>query len=109
MLALPLIAIGVLEATPFQIGLLGGAQFVPFLLIGLPAGALVDRLRRQRWLSTSTSVSVPRDYEPNTLRSEADCLDSGYPIEKSICRRELTRALSAAVRGARNNVLTPGV
>ena len=24
-----------------------------------------------------------RDYEPNTLRSEADCLRSGYPIVKS--------------------------
>jgi hypothetical protein len=28
-------------------------------------------------------VVVPRDYEPNTLRSEADCLTSGYPIQKS--------------------------
>ncbi len=28
-------------------------------------------------------VVVPSDYEPNTLRSEADCLGSGYPIEKS--------------------------
>lgn len=28
-------------------------------------------------------VIVPRDYEPNTLRSEGDCLRSGYPIEKS--------------------------
>lgn len=28
-------------------------------------------------------VVVPRDYEPNTLRSEADCLRSGYPIVKS--------------------------
>lgn len=28
-------------------------------------------------------VVVPADYEPNTLRSEADCLNSGYPIEKS--------------------------
>ena len=28
-------------------------------------------------------VVVPRSYEPNTLRSEADCLQSGYPIEKS--------------------------
>ena len=28
-------------------------------------------------------VVVPRDYEPNTLRSEADCLGSGYPVEKS--------------------------
>jgi hypothetical protein len=28
-------------------------------------------------------VVVPRDYEPNTLRSEEDCRRSGYPIEKS--------------------------
>ena len=28
-------------------------------------------------------VVVPRDYAPNTLRSEADCLASGYPILKS--------------------------
>ena len=28
-------------------------------------------------------VVVPRDYESNTLRSEADCLASGYPIQKS--------------------------
>jgi hypothetical protein len=25
-------------------------------------------------------VVVPRDYQPNTLRSEQDCRDSGYPI-----------------------------
>ena len=28
-------------------------------------------------------VLVPRDYEANTIRSEADCLNSGYPIVKS--------------------------
>ncbi|HYX44342.1 MAG TPA: hypothetical protein VE760_04810 [Acidimicrobiales bacterium] len=28
-------------------------------------------------------VIVPRDYEANTLRSEADCLASGHPIERS--------------------------
>jgi hypothetical protein len=28
-------------------------------------------------------VVVPRDYTPNTLRSEADCLNSGYRIVKS--------------------------
>jgi hypothetical protein len=28
-------------------------------------------------------VIVPRDYVPNTLRSEEDCLRSGYPILKS--------------------------
>jgi hypothetical protein len=28
-------------------------------------------------------VIVPRDYRANTLRSEEDCLKSGYPILKS--------------------------
>jgi hypothetical protein len=28
-------------------------------------------------------VVVPRDYRANALRSEADCLDSGYPIRRS--------------------------
>lgn len=28
-------------------------------------------------------VIVPRDYKPNTLRSERDCQQSGYPIVKS--------------------------
>ncbi len=28
-------------------------------------------------------VIVPRDYVPNTLRSERDCLASGYPVRKS--------------------------
>lgn len=28
-------------------------------------------------------VIVPRDYQANTLRSERDCLGSGYPIKRS--------------------------
>jgi hypothetical protein len=28
-------------------------------------------------------VVVPREYEPNALRSEGDCLSSGYPILRS--------------------------
>jgi hypothetical protein len=28
-------------------------------------------------------VVVPRSYEPNSLRSERDCLESGYPIRRS--------------------------
>ncbi len=28
-------------------------------------------------------VVVPRDYPPNTLRSERDCLTSGYPVHRS--------------------------
>jgi len=47
LVALPLIAIMLLNATPFQVGLLTAAEFLPFLLVGLPAGAWVDRMRRR--------------------------------------------------------------
>ncbi|WP_229074953.1 MFS transporter [Actinoplanes sp. DH11] len=49
-LALPLIAVGVLHAPPFQVGLLMTFQYLAFLVVGLPAGALVDRMRRRRVL-----------------------------------------------------------
>ena len=46
-LALPLVAILALSANAFQIGLIDAAAAVPFLLVGLPAGAWIDRLRRR--------------------------------------------------------------
>jgi len=46
-LALPLTAILVLHADAFEVGLLGTAQFLPFVLVGLPAGVWVDRLPRR--------------------------------------------------------------
>jgi MFS family permease len=46
-LALPLVAVKVLHASTFAVGLLTTAMFAAFLLIGLPAGAWVDRMRRR--------------------------------------------------------------
>jgi MFS family permease len=47
LLAVPLVAIVVLNATPFEVALLGTVEFLPFILFTLPAGAWVDRLRRR--------------------------------------------------------------
>jgi MFS family permease len=47
LLALPLVAITVLHASTFEVGLLSTAEFAPFILVGLPAGVWVDRLRRR--------------------------------------------------------------
>jgi MFS family permease len=44
---LPLLAVTVLAATPFEMGVLTAAETAAFLLIGLPAGAWVDRMRRR--------------------------------------------------------------
>ncbi|HEX2068756.1 MAG TPA: MFS transporter [Actinomycetota bacterium] len=47
LLALPLIAILIIRANPFEVGLLTAVEYLPFLLVGLPAGVWVDRLRRR--------------------------------------------------------------
>jgi MFS family permease len=50
LIALPLLAVKTLHATPFQVGLLSAFETLAFLLVGLPAGAWVDRLRRRNVL-----------------------------------------------------------
>ena len=47
LLAIPLVAVTLLNATPFQVALLGTVEFLPFILFSLPAGAWIDRLRRR--------------------------------------------------------------
>ncbi|MGH3660069.1 MAG: MFS transporter, partial [Micromonosporaceae bacterium] len=44
--AIPLLAVTVLDASPFQMGVLNASQFAPFLLFTLLAGVWVDRTRR---------------------------------------------------------------
>ncbi|MEV6838487.1 MFS transporter [Streptomyces sp. NPDC051133] len=47
-LALPLVAIAALRADEFQVGLLAATTTAGSLLVGLPAGAWVDRVRKRR-------------------------------------------------------------
>jgi MFS family permease len=47
LLAIPLVAVTLLQASPFEVALLGTIEFLPFILFSLPAGAWVDRLRRR--------------------------------------------------------------
>jgi MFS family permease len=67
-LALPLAAILVLEASAFQVALVGTIYFLPFFLLTLPAGVWVDRLRRRPILVTAdlgraaALLSVPIAY-----------------------------------------------
>ncbi|MFD5425745.1 MFS transporter [Streptomyces sp. NPDC127084] len=62
---LPLLAVDTLHASPWMIGLLTAAPWVPWLVIGLPAGAWVDRLPRRSimlWCNLVSAVlllSVP--------------------------------------------------
>lgn len=47
MLAIPLLAVTTLEATPLEMGVLNAAQFAPYIFFTLLAGVWIDQ-RRQR-------------------------------------------------------------
>jgi MFS family permease len=49
--AVPLLAVLTLHASPLQVGLVTALGTVAFALIGLPAGAWIDNWRRARSLS----------------------------------------------------------
>ena len=72
-LALPLVAIIVLEVSAFEVALLGVIEFAPFILISLPAGVWVDRLRRKPILVVADVgrafllLSVPAAYWADAL------------------------------------------
>ncbi|WP_448630142.1 MFS transporter [Cellulomonas soli] len=56
MLALPVLAVQHLAATAWQMGVLTAAESAAFLVIGLPAGAWVDRMRKRRVLVVADLV-----------------------------------------------------
>ncbi len=68
-LALPLVAVLTLNAGPLEMGLLTAAGLGPYLVVALPAGAWIDRLRARRRLMiladlgrAALLVSVPLAY-----------------------------------------------
>src|SRR5439155_9355828 len=74
LLALPLTAILVFNASAFQVGALSTVEFLPFVLLGLPVGVWVDRLRRRPILVVADVLrlivigSVPLAYALGVLR-----------------------------------------
>ena len=56
LLALPVYAVTTLHATEWQMGALTAAETAAFLVIGLPAGAWVDRMRKRRTLIVADLV-----------------------------------------------------
>jgi MFS family permease len=67
-LALPFVAILTLEVSAFEVALLGVVEFAPFILVSLPAGVWVDRMRRKQILVVADAgralllFSVPLAY-----------------------------------------------
>lgn len=76
MLALPLAAILVLDASATEVAVLAALEWLPWLLISLPVGALVDRMRRRPVLvladlgRAAALLSVPAAYAADVLTLE---------------------------------------
>lgn len=72
-LALPFVAVVVLDASAFEVAALGTVEFLPFVLFTLPAGVWVDRLSRRRlmvvadWGRAIALASVPVAYAVDAL------------------------------------------
>lgn len=56
--ALPLLAVKVLHASSFAVGMLVAAGFLPWLFIGLPAGAWIDRMPTRPVMVASDLISA---------------------------------------------------
>jgi MFS family permease len=72
LLAIPFVAV-LLDVSPFEFGLLTTIEFLPFILLSLPAGVWVDRLRRRPILIVGdlgraiSLISIPIAYSAGAL------------------------------------------
>jgi MFS family permease len=58
---MPVLVVQLLGATPFEVGVVNAAQFVPYALLGLIAGVYTDRWRRKPvlvWASAGRALSL---------------------------------------------------
>ena len=51
-----MLAVLILDANEWEIGVLGAAEFAAFLVVGLPAGAWIDRMRKRRVMIWADAV-----------------------------------------------------
>lgn len=59
--AMPVLVVQLLDATPWEVGVVNAAQFVPYAVLGLLAGVYTDRWRRKPtlvWASVGRAVSL---------------------------------------------------
>ena len=107
--AMPVLVVRLLGATPFEVGVVNAAQFVPYALLGLIAGVYTDRWRRKprTCLGERRACSVPwRNPDPVADRRTAN-LDTGHRlvVVRRVFRFRVRRdPVAASSPGAPNEI-----
>jgi MFS family permease len=92
--ALPLLVFK-LTGSPVNLGITTAAEFVPYLVFGLPIGAWVDRVDRKR-LMIGTDLARAAVIATIPLLAAADALSVGWVYAVAFCSATLTIAFDAA-------------
>ena len=131
LIALPLVAVLVLNAGPAQMGVLGAAALLPHLLFSLPAGLWLDRVVSRRRVMVSADLgrallvgTIPLAYALDVVTlaqlyvvaflsgTLAVCFDLSYPtLFVSLAPRERYVEGNSLIHGSRSfsNVAGPSV
>ena len=104
--AMPLLAVDVLHASSFAVGVLVAAGFVPWLVIGLPAGAWLDRWRPRPVMVTCDLVSAAL-YASVPLSVWAGLLTFGQLVIVALLAGTVTVFFSTAYQVYLRTLLSP--
>lgn len=96
--ALPLTAVTVLHASALTAALLTAAAWLPWLLIGLPAGAWVERSKSRRSLMIRCNLVSAALFASVPLAAATHVLTSGQLLAVALCAGACTVFFSTAYR-----------
>lgn len=104
--ALPLLAVDLLHASNFAVGVLVAAGYLPWLIIGLPAGAWVDQLSTRRVMVTCDLISAAL-FASLPLSAWAGVLTIGQLLTVALLAGTATVFFSTAYQVYVRTLLTP--
>ncbi len=104
--AMPLLAVKLLHASNFAVGVLVAAGYLPWLVIGLPAGAWVDQLPARRVMVTC-DLALAALYVSVPLSAWAGVLTMGQLMTVALLAGAATVFFSTAYQVYLRALLTP--
>jgi MFS family permease len=107
LVGVPLVAVTVLHASTFAVGVLAAAAWLPWLVIGLPAGAWVDRWPARRVMIACDVISAGL-YASVPITAWAGVLTTGLLIAVQLAGGAASVLFMTAYQVYLPSIVTPG-